>query len=111
MEGRDKDVDKLRTEVSRQLDRYDDLWLVHDTLLEEAQKLRFEVITLRSSVRVEGVGVRLGVENQSPKGHSFGSGHQSWRSSDPAESSGSWHERAWGGLTDRGSGRRRGRWG
>jgi len=47
LEGRDKDVEELRTEVSRQSDHYDDLWLVHGTLLEEAQKLCSKVITLK----------------------------------------------------------------
>ena len=35
LESRDKDVEKLRTEVLRQSDCYDDLWLVHGMLLEE----------------------------------------------------------------------------
>ena len=63
MERCDKDVEELRTEVSRQSDRYDDLWFIHGALLEEAQKLCSKVIALRSGVRVEGVRVRLGVEN------------------------------------------------
>ena len=70
MEGRDKDVEEFRTEVSRQLDRYD-LWLVHRALLEEAQKLRSEVIALRSGVRVKGVGAWLRVENWSLEGPRF----------------------------------------
>ena len=36
LEGRDKDVKELRIEVSFQSDHYDDLWLVHRALLEEA---------------------------------------------------------------------------
>jgi len=61
------DVEELRTEVSRQSDRYDNLWLAHGTLLEEAQKLHFEVIALRLGVRVEGVGVGLGSGIGSPR--------------------------------------------
>jgi len=54
LEGCDKDVEKFRTEVSRQSDHFDNLWFVHGKLMEEAQKLRSEVIPLRSGVRVEG---------------------------------------------------------
>ena len=91
-ELRAKDVEELRTEVSHKLDRYDDLWLVHGALLEKAHKLRSEIIALRSGIRVECVGVQLGVENRSPKGPSFrfnGSGRQFGRLYDHAESSGS----------------------
>jgi len=49
---------------------YNDFWLVHETLLEEAQKLRSEVITFRSGVQVESARRRLGVENRSPEGPS-----------------------------------------
>lgn len=51
LESRDKDVEELRIEVSRQSDHYDDLCLVYEILLEKAQKLRSDIITLRSSVR------------------------------------------------------------
>ena len=61
------DVEELRTEVSLQSDRYDNLWLAHGTLLEEAHKLHFEVIALRLGVRVEGVGVGLGSGIRSPR--------------------------------------------
>ena len=110
MESRDKDVEELRTEVSCQSDRYDDLWLIHGTLLEEAHQLHSEVITLISGVRVEGTRVRLGVKNWSPEGPSSwpgGLGRQSGRSSDRAESSDSWHGRTQRGLTDWASGQRR----
>ena len=62
---------ELRTEVSCQSDRFDNLWPIHGALLEEAQKLRSEVIALRSSVRVGGAGVRNGDEDRSPKGPRF----------------------------------------
>ena len=52
LESRDKDVEGLRAKISCQSDRYNDIWLVNGMLLEEVQKLRFEVITLRSVVRV-----------------------------------------------------------
>ena len=97
LESRDKDVEGLRTEVSRQSGRYDDLWLAHGILLEEARKLCSEVIALRSGVRVEDVGVRPRVRNRSPEHPSFqhgGSSHQSGASSDRNEIFGSWHERA-----------------
>ena len=64
-------MEDLRTKVSRQLDRYDNFWLVHGALLEEAQKLLFEVIALRLGIRVDGAELWLGVENQSPEGPSF----------------------------------------
>ena len=48
LENRDKAVEELRIEISCQSDRYDDIWLVHETLLEETQKLRYEVIALSS---------------------------------------------------------------
>jgi len=60
LEGRDKVVEELRTEVSRQSDRYDDLWLVHEVLLKEARKLHSEVIALRSVIRVGVPGDSLG---------------------------------------------------
>jgi len=66
LESHDMDVEELRTEVSQQLNLYDNLWLAHRMLLEEAQKLCSEVITLRSGIRVEDVGARLGVRNRSP---------------------------------------------
>jgi len=53
LESRDKDVEELRAEVSCQSDCYNDLSLVHETSLEEAQKLRSDVIALRSGIRVE----------------------------------------------------------
>ena len=34
--------------------------------MEELQKLRYEVIALRSGVRVEGVGAQLGVGTRAP---------------------------------------------
>jgi len=43
-------MEEMRTEVSHQSNCYDDLWLVYGILLEEAQKLHFEVIALRSGV-------------------------------------------------------------
>ena len=33
--NRDKDLEKLRAEASRQSERYDDLWKAHGVLLEE----------------------------------------------------------------------------
>ena len=60
-------MEELRTEVSHQSDRYDDLWHVHGVLLEEAQKLHFEVIALRLGILVEGVGVGLGSGIGSPR--------------------------------------------
>jgi len=48
LESHDNDMEELRIEISCQSDRYDDIWLVHETLLEETQKLRSEVIALRS---------------------------------------------------------------
>ena len=58
LKNRDKNVKELRTEVSRQSDRYNDLWLVHGTSLEEVQNLSSEVIALRSDVREESAGRR-----------------------------------------------------
>ena len=66
LESHDMDVEELRTEVSQQLNLNDNLWLAHRMLLDEAQKVRSEVITLRSGIRVEDVGARLGVRNRSP---------------------------------------------
>ena len=98
-------MEELRAKVSRQSDRYNDLWLIHEAMLEEAQKLRSEVITLRSVVRIGGNRGRLRVENKSPKGpvsRPGVSGRQFGRSSDRAEGSGSWHERALRGWTYQG---------
>ena len=64
-------MEELKTEVLRQSDHYDNLWLAHGMLLEEAQKLRSEVIALRSGVRVKGVGAWLRVENWSLEGPRF----------------------------------------
>jgi len=55
LESLDKDVEELRAELSRQSNRYNDLWHVHGTSLEEVQKLRSEIITLKYDVQVESV--------------------------------------------------------
>ena len=89
LESRDKDVEELSTEISRHLDRYDDLWFVHETLLEE---LRSEIIALRSGVLVERAGGWLRGKNRNPEGPSSwpgGSGRQTERSTNHVESSGS----------------------
>ena len=65
LESHDKDVEELRTEVSRQSDRYNDFWLVHETSLEEAQKLRSEVIAFKSTVQVESTRGWLGARTRS----------------------------------------------
>ena len=44
-------MEELRAEASRQLDRYNELWSTHRTLLEEAQTLRSQVIALKSGSR------------------------------------------------------------
>ena len=67
LEGRDKVIEELRAEVSRQLDRYADLWFAHETLLEEAQKLRSKVIALRLVIQVEGVGDSPGSRTRAPR--------------------------------------------
>ena len=56
LESRDKDVEEFRAEILCQLERYNNLWLVHGTLLEDAHLLRSEAITLRSGIRVESAG-------------------------------------------------------
>ena len=70
MESHDKDVEELRIEVSHHPDCYNDLWLVHETSLEEVQKLRPKVIALRSGIRVDSAGEWLGGENRNPEGPS-----------------------------------------
>ena len=67
MEGRDKDMEELRIEVSCQSDRYVDLLFAHEALLEEAQKLRSEVVALRSVIQVEGVGDSPGSRTRAPR--------------------------------------------
>ena len=74
LESRDKNVEELRDKISRQLDHYNDLWLVHGMSLEEAQKLHSEVITLRSGVRVESTGGWLGVKTRNPRVLAHGPG-------------------------------------
>ena len=110
LKGMTKNVEELRAEISHQSDRYNDLWFVHGTSLEEVQKLRSEVIALRSGVRVESVGGWLGARTGTPRvlASSPGSGSQPGRPTDCVESSGSWHERSRRWSADRGSGRRRG---
>jgi len=71
LKSRDKDVEELRAEISRQSDRYNNLWLVHGTLLEEVQTLRSEIIALRSGLQVESIGGWLKGENRNPEGPSF----------------------------------------
>ena len=67
LESRDKNMEELRAEISRQLHRYNDLWCVHGTSLE-VQTLRSEVIALRYGVQVESAGRWLGGENRNPEG-------------------------------------------
>jgi len=64
LESRDKNVEGLRIEVLHQSGSYDDLWLAHGTLLEEAQKLHFEIIALNrvSVYRVLRHVLGLGIE-------------------------------------------------
>jgi len=69
--NREKDVEELRAEASRQSDRYDELWRAHGVLLEEAQKLRSQVIILNLGVRVESAGDWLGSGSRDPEGPSF----------------------------------------
>ena len=66
LKSRDKVMEELRIEVSRQSDRYDNLWLVHEALLEEAHKLHSEVIALRLIVRVGGAGDGSGSRTRAP---------------------------------------------
>ena len=51
LESHDKDVEELRTEILCQSDLYNNLCLVHETLLEKAQKLLSKVIALRSGIQ------------------------------------------------------------
>ena len=60
----------MRVEVSRQSDRYNDLWSAYRISLEEVQTLRSKVIALRSCVRVESAGRWLGGVNRDPEGPS-----------------------------------------
>ena len=53
-------MEELRADVSHQSDHYDDLWLVHEALLGEAQKVPSKVIALRSVIRVGVPGDSLG---------------------------------------------------
>ena len=72
LESCDKDVKKLRAEISRQSDRCNDIWLVHKASLEEMQKLHSEVISLRSNVQVESARGWLRGENRNPEGLASG---------------------------------------
>ena len=62
LKSRDKDVEELRAKISHQSDRYNDLWLVQETSIEEAQKLHFGVIALRSGIQVNSARGWLGGE-------------------------------------------------
>ena len=83
MEGRGKDVEELRAEVSHQSNHYKEL-CAHGTSLEEVQMLCSQVIALKSDVKVESAGGWLRGANRDPKGSSYagGSDCQPGRSTD-----------------------------
>jgi len=67
LESHDKDVEELKVEISRQSDHDNNLWLVHETSLEEVQKIRPEVIALRSDVQVKSTREWLGARTGAPR--------------------------------------------
>jgi len=110
LERRDNNAEELRPEISHQSDHYNNLWLLHGTSMEEAQKLRSEIMALRSGIHVDSARGWLGGKNWNPEGPSSrpgGSVRQARRLTDHVESSDSWHKRSQKWSTDRGSGRRR----
>ena len=67
LRNRDKDVEELSAKASRQSSRYDELWSAHGVLLEEAQTLCSQVITLSLGSRVKSFGGCHGSGSSDPR--------------------------------------------